>query len=258
MKENALKLLKTGAKYIIIALIWLGVWQIAHIAVSSDVLLPSPIQTVRALGRLSEDGLWAAVATSLFRIAAGFLLGMAGGCALAVISSCSRLLRDFLQPLMAVMKTTPVASFIILAVVWLNTGNVPPFTVALIVAPIFWSNVYAGIISTDRSLIEMAQMYRLSRRTMLTKLYIPSIMPYFYSAATVGIGMAWKAGVAAEVICRPADSIGKGLYESKIHLETDVMFAWTVVVIILSVLLEKTVVGILDRTIGRRVRFDKA
>lgn len=258
MKEKALKLLKTGAKYIIIALIWLGVWQVAHIAVDSAVLLPSPAQTLRALGNLSEDGLWAAVATSLFRIAAGFLLGMAGGCTLAVVSSCSRLLRDFLQPLMAVMKTTPVASFIILAVVWLNTGNVPPFTVALIVAPIFWSNVYAGIVSTDPALLEMAHMYRLSRRAVVTKLYIPSIMPYFYSAATVGIGMAWKAGVAAEVICRPADSIGKGLYESKIHLETDVMFAWTVVVIILSVLLEKAVVGILDRTIGRRVKFDKA
>ncbi len=258
-KQKVLSVLKYTLRCAIIAVVWLAVWQIAHMAVSKSILLPSPRETLSALVRLSGTGeLWQAVGTSLLRIMIGYFSGLAAGCLLAVITAGSRILRDLLHPLMVIMKTTPVASFIILAVVWLSPANVPAFTVALIVAPIFWSNVYAGIISTDRELLEMAKMYRFSRTSLLTKLYIPSVMPYFHSAVTVGIGMAWKAGVAAEVICSPGVSIGSGLYDSKIYLETDTMFAWTVTVIVLSIILEKTVVSILDRTLGRRFSRDKA
>lgn len=251
-KQKVISALKYTLRCLLILALWLLIWQLAHMAVGKSVLLPSPAETLNALFRLSGTGeLWGAVGSSLMRIMTGYLLGMLTGCLLAVITSGSRLLRDFFRPLMVIMKTTPVASFIILAVVWLKSVNVPAFTVTLIVAPIFWSNVYTGIISVDRDLLEMARMYRFSRRALVTKLYIPSVMPYFHSAMTVGIGMAWKSGVAAEVICNPGNSIGSGLYESKIYLETDTMFAWTVTVIILSIILEKAVVSILDRTAGR-------
>jgi len=259
LKQKAISIAKTTLRYIVIVLIWLALWQGLHMLVSKSILLPSPAETIDALVRLSDNGeLWTSVGNSLLRIMSGYLLGMVGGCLMAVITSTSRLLRDFFHPLMVITKTTPVASFIILAVVWLKSANVPAFTVALIVAPIFWSNVYTGISATDRNLLEMAKMYRFSRRALVTKLYIPSVMPYFHSAMTVGIGMAWKAGVAAEVICNPGNAIGSGLYESKIYLETDTMFAWTVMVIILSIILEKAVVSILNRTLGRRFSYDKA
>lgn len=260
MKERNRKgALPKALKYPLIAAAWLAVWQAAHMAVGKTVLLPSPRQTLAALAALASTGsFWQAVGASLLRIMLGFLIGMAAGCVLAVVTARSPLLRDFLKPLMVVVKTTPVASLIILAVVWFKTGSVPVFAVSLIVAPIFWSNVFTGIANTDPKLLEMAKMYRFSRRALITKLYIPSVMPYFYSAVTVGIGMAWKSGVAAEVICNPKGSIGSGLYESKIYYETETMFAWTVVVIILSVLLERAIVGLLDRTLGRRVSVDKS
>ena len=258
-KQKVLSIVKNTLRFAAIAAVWLALWQFAHMLVRKSILLPSPAETLAALVRLSGTGeLWSAVGSSLLRIMAGYLSGMVFGCLLAVVTSFSRLLKDFLHPLMVIMKTTPVASFIILAVVWLKSANVPAFTVALIVAPIFWSNIYTGIFATDKKLIEMAKMFRFSRRSMITKLYIPSVMPYFHSAMTVGIGMAWKAGVAAEVICNPGNSIGSGLYDSKIYLETDTMFAWTVMVIILSIILEKAVVSILNRTLGRRFSYDKA
>ena len=251
--------LPKALRTLLIAAAWLAVWQLAHMAVGKTVLLPSPCQTLDSMITLAFTGeFWNAVGSSLLRIMLGFIIGMTAGCLLASLSAVSPLLRDFFKPLMVVVKTTPVASFIILAVVWFKTGSVPAFTVSLIVAPIFWSNVYSGITNTDPKLLEMAKMYRFSRSAMLTKLYIPSVMPYFYSAVTVGIGMAWKSGIAAEVICNPKGSIGSGLYESKIYLETETMFAWTVAVIILSVLLEKAIVGLLDRTLGRRVSVDKS
>ena len=258
MKENTNGGVRRLLRYVITTAVWLGIWQLAHLAVGNPLLLPSPAQTLAALCDTARGGgLWRAVGSSLARIMVGFFIGMAAGCILAAATACSRLLDRFLEPLQVVTKTTPVASFIILAVVWMKTGSLPAFTVSLIVAPIFWSNVAAGIGATDRGLLEMARMYRFSRRNIVTKVYIPSILPYFYSAVRVGIGMAWKSGIAAEVICNPKGSIGSGLYESKIYYETEKMFAWTAVVIILSVLLEKTVVGILDRTVGRRLELDK-
>ncbi len=258
-KQKVETISKNTLRFAGVLFFWLALWQLAHAVTGRSVLLPSPAETVRALFRLCQTGvLLPAVGTSLLRMAIGYLLGALGGILLAVGTAASGLLRSLLHPLMVIMKTTPVASFIILAVVWLRTGSVPSFTIALIVAPIFWSNVYTGITSADRQLLEMARMYKFSRRTMLTKLYIPQVYPYFYSAVTVGIGMAWKAGVAAEVICNPGNSIGGGLYESKIYLETDTMFAWTLTVIILSIILERLVVGLLDRTAGRRYRLDKA
>ncbi len=259
MKNKLKKGVLTTLKYLLIAAAWLGIWQLAYLAVGRAVLLPSPKQTLRTLCALAKGGeLWRAVGSSLLRIMLGFLIGMAAGCLLAVVTSCSRLLRDFFQPLMVITKTTPVASFIILAVVLFKTGSVTAFTVSLNVAPIFWSNKYTGIVNTDPALLEMARMYRFSRWNLVTKLYLQSVLPYFYSAVTVGIGMAWKSGVAAEVICNPKGSVGSALYESKIYFETEKMFAWTVVVIILSVLLERTIIGALDKTLGRRSRIDKA
>jgi NitT/TauT family transport system permease protein len=85
----------------------------------------------------------------------------------------------------------------------------------------------------------MAKVYRLSRWQKLRHLYLPSMRPFFSAAALSSIGLAWKAGIAAEVICRPQFSMGRELYESKIYLEMPDLFAWTIAVILLSMALEQ-------------------
>lgn len=247
------KALLTAAKWLGVTAFWLVVWFLAARLVGNTLLLPSPVATLKRLGELAQGGeLYRAVGASLIRIITGFAGGMLLGCLLGTITAASRLLRELMRPLMTIIKSTPVASFIILALVLIPTGAVPGFTAMLMVTPVFWSNVYTGLLSTDRQLLEMAQVFRFGRIKRVTAVYLPSVEPYLLSALTSGIGLAWKAGIAAEVICVTRDSIGKGLFESKIYLETETMFAWTAVVIVLSLILENLVVWLINRAVRRK------
>ena len=152
-----------------------------------------------------------------------------------------------------VIRATPVASFIVLVLLWAPTGRVPAIISALMVLPVLWGNVRRGITQTDPLLLEAARAYRFSRGRTLRLVYLPSVFPYFASGCSTGLGLAWKSGVAAEVLCQPALAIGTALYRAKITLETTSLFAWTIVVIALSFLLE-SVLGLLFRRLGRGAR----
>ena len=230
-------------KTAIIFLCWLLLWQLAAMAVGSALLLPSPIVTAKALVRLGSTALfWETTLATLLRVTAGFLLGMAAGTVLGVITALSRGADAFLSPLRSVVKATPVTSFIILVLLWITTTLTPVFIAFLMVMPIAWANVREGILAVDGQLLEMAELFRLPRRERLKRIYLPSVVPHYLAACTTAFGFAWKSGVAAEVIARPAHSIGKYLYESKLYLNTDELFAWTVAVILLSMLLERLLV----------------
>ena len=144
-----------------------------------------------------------------------------------------------MQPLLSTVKAVPVASFILLALLWMNTGAVPVFCSFVMVLPMVWSNVEQGIRQTDQALLEMARCYRFSRWKLLKLVYIPSVLPYFQAALASGIGMAWKSGVAAEVLCVPAAGLGRDLYYAKIYFETPDLFAVTVTVVVLSLCMER-------------------
>ena len=152
---------------------------------------------------------------------------------------------------MNVVRSTPVASFIILALVWMNKRSVPVFTSFLMVMPIVWSNISTGINSTDKELLEMSKAYKVPKRKIISKVYVPSVMPEVYNSVTTGLGFAWKSGVAAEVLSTPLNSIGTELYNSKVYLETTDLFAWTAVIIIMSAILEKAAVYLLGKLFNR-------
>ncbi len=234
------------------ALIWLGVWTALYFAVNRDVLIASPLKVLlRLLEMLGEKQLYIKAANSLWAILKGYLSALLAGTALAVLTSKSEFLRAVFKPFMNVVRSTPVASFIILALVWMTKKNVPVFTSFLMVMPIVWSNISTGINSTDGSLLEMARAYRVPKRKIISKIYLPSVMPEIYNSVTTGLGFAWKSGVAAEVLSTPVNTIGSELYNSKVYLETTDLFAWTAVIIIMSMLLEKAAVYLLRRLFNK-------
>lgn len=235
--------------------VWLLLWQLASMAVGLPLLLPSPLAVLLRLGQLCTGAdFWLTVASSLLRILLGFLLGVLFGTALAGLCWRFRLIDVLARPLLGVLKSTPVASFIILALVWVKTtwlATVISFTMVL---PLIYANVREGIDSADRQLLEMAQVFRLSRRKTFRYCYLPAILPFFLSAISSALGFAWKSGIAAEVLGRPARAIGSQIYDSKIYLETPDLFAWTLVVILLSVLLERLAVRFVRWTGKRSMR----
>lgn len=247
MKKRLLSIIK----WLGVAAFWLALWQVAHELINNDLFLPSPLKTVQVLLKLAVQAqTWKTVGATLLRIFGGFLAGMLVGTLLGAVTAASKLLRDLFRPLMTIIKSTPVASFIILALVLIPTGIVPSFTAMLMVIPVFWSNVYTGALSADRLLLEMADVFNMSRKRRLLDIHIPTTVPFFRSAFSSGIGLAWKAGVAAEVICVTGNSIGKQLYESKIYFETESLFAWTVLVIALSLTVENIAMALVNKAMG--------
>ena len=244
MSAKLRKTLRTLA----VVLFWLLIWQLAAALAGQELLLPSPLRVARELIRLAGGAeFWLTVAQSIRRVLTGIVSAVLLGILLALLTHKSAALRALLSPVMTLVKSTPVASFIILALVWLGRDVVPPVIAALMVLPVVWANVSQGLDGIDPQLLELAQVCRLPRGRVFRRIMLPSVLPHLRAALCSALGLGWKAGVAAEILTVPARSIGKRIYEAKIYLETTELFAWTAAVVLLSLIIE----GLLLRLVGR-------
>lgn len=240
------------------AVLWLLIWQGLYWVVGEDLLLSSPWTVIKRLGELIVTGnFWATVGRSCFAILTGYAGGVLLGTLLGALTSGHGMFYEWVRVPMNLIKAMPVASFIILTLLWIPAGRLSVFISLLMVLPLVWSNVDQGFHEADAALLEVAAVFRFSRWKTLRYVYFPAALPFLRSACRVGLGFAWKAGIAAEVIVTPLGFIGKRLYDAKITLETADMFAWTAVVIALSVCFEKLMNLLLDRLPGGRRRTEK-
>lgn len=224
------------------------VWQGAAMAVGLDLLLPSPWQVACRLWSVwREPGFFATVAFSLLRISGGFALGLVLGVLLAVAAGRLRVLELLLWPYVTAIKSVPVASFIIICLIWMSTRQLAVFISFLMVFPVIYSNTLQGIKSADGALLEMARVYRVPFSRRLGYIYAPQVKPFLLSGCSVALGMSWKSGVAAEVIGVVGGSIGERLYEAKVYFQMTDLLAWTVVIVVCSVGFEKLVLWLLQR-----------
>ena len=184
-------------------------------------------------------------------ILGGFLLSCALAVVLAALSARFSRVEELLAPLVAAVKTVPVASFIILALIWLSSRTLPLFIAALMVFPPVYLNVLEGIRRTDAALLEMARVFRVPFSRTLRGVYLPQVLPYFRSAVSAALGLCWKAGTAAEVIALSSGSIGEKLYNAKIYFQTADLFAWTAAIVLISAAFEKLFLLLVDKIAER-------
>ncbi len=245
-------MIKKILKYLLIIIFWLTVWQISATVMSNELLFPTPIAVIkRFFELLSTADFYKTVGTSVIRITLGIAIAVVLGIVIATVTSAVPLLHDLLLPIMTVIKSTPVASFIILLLLWMGRDVMPAVISTFIVLPVVWTGVESGIHETDRALLEMSRAYGMKGAARVRYIYAPSVKPYFISSLRSSLGMAWKAGIAAEVLALPVISIGKHIFESKLYLETVDLFAWTLAVIVISLVIEQIFVLAVDR-IGRK------
>ena len=227
-------------KRILSVLIALSLWQIVSMVLGLGFLLPSPLTVLVSLGKLSlQPAFYQTILFSFLRIVAGFLSALILGFVLALLAGRFPIAETFLWPYVITIKSVPVASFIIISLIWLTTGQLTVFISFLMVFPLIYTNVLQGIKSADPQLVEMAHLFRVPYFRRLGYIYLPQIRPYLVSACSMALGLSWKSGVAAEVIGVVNGSIGEQLYESKIYFETGNLFAWTLVIVLISVVFEK-------------------
>lgn len=231
----------------LIILLWLAVWQIAALWTDNHILLVGPIQVLQSfVSNMTAPGFLITILYSLARIGLGFFLALFAGLLLGAVSCRFTILEELLAPVIQTIKSIPVASFVVLLLIWFGSGRLSFFISFLIVFPNVYVNTIAGLKSADAKLLEMAEMFGMGRWNRFFYIYRPALMPYLISCLKISLGMSWKSGVAAEVIGLPDHSLGERLYMSKIYLDTAGLFAWTLTIVLVSFLFEKAVLFLIN------------
>lgn len=234
-------------------LIWIGIWWLVALRVDKAWVLPTPPMVAKAMKELlfDKDFLVSCFA-SLSNMVGGWLWGVLAGTALAVLTYRFWVLQILFSPLLTVVRATPVASFIMLLWVFLVKESVPTVAVGLIVLPIVYANVYKGFCETDSKLLQVGKIHRFGIWRMAKYIYIPSVMPYFLSSLLTSLGLGWKAGIAAEVLCTPEGTVGRYLFLYKRDILTPELFACTFCIVAICFVLEKLLAAIVHALAGKR------
>lgn len=234
-------------KRLLIVAFWLTAWGGVSQIVDNKILMAGPIDTFWALVQnVTNSDFIFTIFNSLFRIGLGFLVAFILGIGFGLLAFKCAIFREIFMPLINVIKAVPVASFVVLLLIWAGSSNLSFFISFLVSFPIVFISTEAGLKNADEKLISMAHTFSFSKWEIFLFIYRESLKPFVKSSVKSACGMAWKAGVAAEVIGLPKLTIGTQIYNSKIYLETDALFAWTLVVILLSFIFEKIFVFVLN------------
>lgn len=249
IKKFLLKALKKTLIFLGVFAFWILIWQLVYNKVGKDIVIPSPYNTwLKIEELLNTKEFWQITWSTVSRIIQGYLAGTVLGVVLAVVTYSSKFLYVLLKPVVSIARATPVASLTLIIIMWVTNKQVPLFIVGLMVFPIIWGNTYEGIKNTDKKLLEMSASFSVSYAKRFFHIYIPSVYPYFIAGASTALGLAWKSGVAAEILGATQDSVGQQIHDAKVYLDSEGKFAWTIVVILLSVVIEKIVVLALNKT----------
>ncbi|MBE6737459.1 MAG: ATP-binding cassette domain-containing protein [Ruminococcaceae bacterium] len=248
-KQIILKILAKASIFVGVFAFWILIWQLIYNGVGKDVIVPSPYNTWARIKELvATQEFWEITWDSVKRILLGYLCGVGLGLFLAVVTYTSKFLYVLLKPLISIARATPVASLTIILVVWVTNQKVPLFIVGLMVFPIIWANTYEGIKNTDKKLLQMSKSFSVGGLKRLFHIYFPSVYPYFIAGASTALGLAWKSGIAAEILGSTQNSVGQQINDAKVMLDSEGKFAWTIVVVLLSILFERALVLLLKHT----------
>lgn len=223
---------------------WIGFWYISAVIINTKLLfkIPLPIDTLKEFFVCAQKiSFWQSVGNSLIHIVSGFIIAVILGVLCGLLSGNSTIFKSLAEPLVRIIRSVPVAAFIIIAWLWIPSSLIPSFIAFLMVFPIVWMQIESGLLSIDNKLIEMAKVMGMSKPKININIKIPTILPSLRNACISGLGFAWKSGVAAEVICNPTGSIGALLSNAKSNLEYSRVFALVLTIIVLSLILENII-----------------
>ncbi|MBI4629337.1 MAG: ABC transporter permease [Candidatus Rokubacteria bacterium] len=215
-------------------------------------VLPSPLAVLAGLVEILRSGeVWQHTGASLYRILAGFGAAVAAGLLMGLAAFLSRLARGVVQDALAILNATSVFVWIVISIIWFGLSNwAPIFTTFMITLPVVASNLVEGVAGVDRRLLEMGDVYRLSGRQKFTAIVIPSTLPYLVAGMKIGFGLALKVSVVAEIF-GVTSGIGYIMNYSREILETQMVFVWALVMILVMMATDKLVFDAAARRLTR-------
>ncbi|NTW71623.1 MAG: ABC transporter permease subunit [Eubacteriaceae bacterium] len=246
-------------KHVLALVFWLVLWHLAAVKVGSPIILPTPGAAFqKLLEMIPEKEFQLSVGTTMLRIAIGITLSSTVGIIAGVLCGLYRPIYEIISPVIAIIKAVPVISVSILILLWLSDSAAPVAVCFLLCFPAMWSNTLRGILETDKKLLEMAYLYKVGKCKIIRTIYMANLKPYVLSGLSISIGLGWKSTVTAELLSSSRYSIGRMIYNSKIYLVTEELFAWTLVVVVLSFLMEYMIGRIMKAAEGMRKNEYKA
>jgi len=238
---------KSVIKKLLVIFIWLCIWQFISYLTGLELIIASPVKVFLSFFSLLKTQLfYKCMINSFVKIILGFIIAFITGIVFATAANQFQFIKEFLSPLIYLMKALPVASFIILLLIWAGSKNLSVVISFIVVVPMIYIGTLEGFNNLDKKLLEMSKVFRMGRLKKTRYIYAPEIFPYIISNCKIALGMCWKAGISAEVIGLPSKSIGEQMYLSKLYLMTDKLLAWSIAIIIVSVIFEKLFLVILN------------
>ncbi len=230
-------------------IIWLILWEVAYLIIDQAIYLPSPLHVLKSFITLirSKDFVRITVMSS-YRVIISFIIASISALTLGFICGLKKTLFEIFEPMVILLRSTPVISVIILAIVWLPSNYVPVFSGFLMCFPIIFTNMVMGIRQTDPLLIEMSSVYQVPKFRILKDVYLPSAMSHIKSGLTNALGLSWKVIAAAEVLSLPKYAIGSKLHDTKVYLEISELFAWTMLIILMSSIFDRILEGLFQNS----------
>ncbi len=225
-------------KKLLTTFLLLGIWQVASMIISKEVILPLPLDVFsKMLSFLADVSFYEAVIATLSRIALSFMIAFILGTLLGILSGLYEIIYDLLYPIFALLQTIPQIGYILVLLVWFNSFTALIIIVLLMLLPSFYHNAYQGIKNIDDTLNDVISLYHHPLSYNIIHVYIPLIKGYILSAINNCLPLSLKVGVMAEIFVSSAKGIGKQLYIARVNIDMVSIFAWILwmVVIILTI-----------------------
>lgn len=237
-----------------VVVFWLLVWQGLSLLVKPSFLVAGPVETLRTLIMLCTKEValfFTTIGHSFGNILMGFWIAVIGSVVLAGIAWRYSFAALLLQPLERIMKSIPVASCVIILLLWVGSEKLSLVLTVMVAFPVLYTGLLTALGQVDKELLEMADCFRMKRWRRICVIYLPGVAPGFLSGMTTAYGMSFRAGIAAELIAVPAKTIGEQLYYAKIYLDTAQVFAWTVAMLLVCFLTERVILWVMHGIIKR-------
>jgi NitT/TauT family transport system permease protein len=251
MKPSHSRLLVLIAQRSLLFVLFVLLWWAAASRLPAFVL-PGPAKVWDAIVRLLQtDSFTHDVATTLMRVLTGFALAAVVGTPLGILLGSSRAFAQLFEPLLAVLNTVSSAIWAVFAIIWFGISNATTiFVVFMTAMPLILTSVWAGAKTVDVQHIDLARSFRMTRTQILRKIYLPTILPYFFAGARLAFGFGWRVSLVAETL-GSSDGIGYRLRQAADLVQTDQVFSWTLLLIAMMLVIESGVLKPLERYLFR-------
>jgi NitT/TauT family transport system permease protein len=254
----ALRLWRSGwPRKLALLAVLAAVWEAAARWAGNDLLLPGFVQTARALADGVVSGeLPRYVGVSLWTLLQGYAAGVVGAFVLTTLAMSTRIGRDVLETLTAMLNPLPAIALLPLALLWFGLGQ--GSLIFVLMHSVLWPlalATYAGFRAVPETLRMAGRNYGLGPLAIVTQILVPAALPAILSGLKIGWAFAWRTLIAAELVF--GTTSGKGglgwyIYQSRNELFTDRVFAGLAAVIAIGLLFEHLVFQSVERVTIRR------